>query len=208
MKWINLLNNCKIPYYIYKLHKNDSTIICSKYNSKNTLTIVLHGSIYIIKIFSNKKIIPTVILNKDSIFNIANVSNQFYYQLIALEKTYILTIKVQNLQKLNNQLMIHLIESYKNTLNSYQIMNETTNQKFRKNQVLQTILYLFFEFGIVNKKQIQLPFKISLKNLANITGMNQETISKIIKEINNKSNISYCKKKSIHINNIFNLTKR
>nr|YP_010952059.1 Global nitrogen transcriptional regulator [Laurencia obtusa]WMP12998.1 Global nitrogen transcriptional regulator [Laurencia obtusa] len=208
MKWINLLNNCKIPYNIYKLNKNDSTIICNRYNNQNHLTIILHGSIYIIKIFENKKAIPIVILNKNSLFNTTDISNRFYYQLIALDKTYILTVKIDNASELSSELMTNIIESYKKTLNLYQIMHETMNQKHKKNRVIQMILFFLFEFGIVNQTQIQIPFKVSQKNLAKITGTNKKTVNQIINTITKKSNITYSKKKSIQINNIFNFTEK
>nr|CRF40206.1 Global nitrogen transcriptional regulator [Laurencia snackeyi] len=194
MRWINLLNNSKIPYNIYKLNTNDSTIVCKKYNNQNYSTIILHGSIYIIKVFENKKTIPIVILNKNSLFNTKDITNEFYYQLIALERTYILTVKIDNTNKLSSELMINIIESYRKTLNSYQIINETMNQKHRKNRVMQMILFLLFEFGIVNQKQIQLPFKVSQRNLAKITGTNKKTINQIINNISKKSHINYHKK--------------
>nr|WMP12353.1 Global nitrogen transcriptional regulator [Laurencia verruciformis] len=208
MKWINLLNNCKIPYNIYKLNKNDSTIICNRYNNQNHLTIILHGSIYIIKIFENKKAIPIVILNKNSLFNTTDISNRFYYQLIALDKTYILTVKIDNASELSSELMINIIESYKKTLNLYQIIHETMNHKHKKNRVIQMILFFLFEFGIVNQTQIQIPFKVSQKNLAKITGTNKKTVNQIINNIKKRSNITYSKKKSIQINNIFNFTEK
>nr|ARW68800.1 global nitrogen transcriptional regulator [Palisada sp.] len=208
MKWIKFLNNCKIPYYVYKLNKNDSIIICDQYCSKHQIIIILHGSIYIMKIFANKNLIPIVILNKNSIFSTSNINSQFYYQLIALEKTYVLTIKLKTKHKLSNQLMLNILEGYQKTLNSHQIMTEAINQKYKKDRVLYIILILFFQFGTINNKQVRLPFKISQKNLAQITGTSKETINKITREVNQKFNISYCKKKSIQIDNIFNLTEK
>nr|YP_010951625.1 Global nitrogen transcriptional regulator [Laurencia catarinensis]WMP12564.1 Global nitrogen transcriptional regulator [Laurencia catarinensis] len=208
MRWINLLNNCQIPYNIYKLNKNDSTIICKQYNNQNYLTIILHGSIYIIKIFENKKTIPIVILNKNSLFTTQDINNQFYYQLIALEKTYILTVKIDNVDKLSSELMIKIIESYRKTLNSYQMINESMNQKHKNNRVIQMILFLLFKLGIVSKTQIQLPFKVSQKNLAKITGTNKKTINQIINSIKRKSITNNSKKKSIKINSIFNFTEK
>lgn len=206
MRWINLLNNCKIPYSTYKLNKNDSIIICN--NNSDYLTIILHGSIYIIKIFDNKKVIPIVILNKNSLFNTKDINNRFYYKLIALERTYILTVKIENKSKLSSELMVNIIESYRKTLYSYQMMNETMKQKHKKNKIIQMILFLLFEFGIIHQTQIQLPFKVSQKNLAKITGINKKTINQIINTINKKSNINYNKKTSIQINNIFKFTEK
>lgn len=205
MKWINSLNNSKVPYYIYKLNKNDSIIISCEYKNHNQLLIVLHGSVYILKNFGKKQVIPIVILNKNSIFSISYLNNQFYYQFIALEKTYILIIKNYNIKKLDGQLMLNIIQSYQKTLSAYEIMNEAINQKYTKNKVIQIILLIFFQFGIINKKQIQLPFKISQKDLAIMTGTNKATLNKIIKEV---SSIEYTKKKSMQINNIFNFTQQ
>nr|YP_009944679.1 global nitrogen transcriptional regulator [Osmundea sinicola]QFR99973.1 global nitrogen transcriptional regulator [Osmundea sinicola] len=205
MKWINSLNNSKVPYYIYKLNKNDSIIISYEYKNHNQLLIVLHGSVYILKNFGKKQVIPIVILNKNSIFSISYLNNQFYYQFIALEKTYILIIKNYNIKQLDGQLMLNIIQSYQKTLSAYEIMNEAINQKYTKNKVIQIILLIFFQFGIINKKQIQLPFKISQKDLAIMTGTNKATLNKIIKEV---SSIEYTKKKSMQINNIFNFTQQ
>lgn len=205
MKWINSLNTCKVPYYIYKLNKNDSTIICNEYQHENQFIIVLHGSIYILKNFGNKQVIPIVILNKNSIFSTNYLNSQFYYQFIALEKTYLIIMNNTTIKQLNGQLMFSIIQSYQKTLGAYEIMNEAINQKYAKNKVIQVILLMFFQFGIINKEQIQLPFKISQTELAIITGTNRATLNKIIKEI---SNIKYSRKKSMQINNIFNLTRK
>ena len=66
-------------------------------------------------------------------------------------------------------------------------------------------MLLFFQFGIVSKKQIYLPFKFSQKNLALISNTSQGTISKIIKKIISESTLKYCSKQSIYIQNLFNL---
>ena len=194
MKWINFLKSYKIPYYIYKLNTNDSLIICDEYNKKKQLAIILHGSIYITKNFKNKKTITIVLLNKNSIFNGNYTNYQFYYQLTALETTYILTIKGETIKKLANKPINSIIKSYKKTCNAYQIMNEAINQTNKKNKVLQIILLIFLQFGIINKKEVELPFKISQKNLSTISGASTTTVNKIIKDIIKKNLLSKIKK--------------
>nr|ARW60289.1 global nitrogen transcriptional regulator [Laurencieae sp.] len=211
MKWISCLTNCNIPYYIYKLNRDDATIVYNKYNNQNQLIIILHGSIYAIKIFANKKITPVVVLGKDSIFSTNRLSGHFYYKLIALEKTYIISLNINKVQKVtrsNTKLILKIIKSYQQTFSTYQIINEAMHQKYKKNRVFQLILLIFFQFGTISRTEIKLPFKISQKNLAIITGTNKETINKIIKEIKKISNIKHYRTKSIQLDNIFNLAQQ
>nr|YP_010171051.1 global nitrogen transcriptional regulator [Chondria tumulosa]QSD57192.1 global nitrogen transcriptional regulator [Chondria tumulosa] len=207
--WIHSLKNSQIPYCIYKISDKDSIILSNKYKNKNQFIIILYGSLYITKIFKNKQIQPIIILNENNIFHNNKNDNKFYYKLTALEKSYIISIKTNKIKissQISYKLINNIIESYKKTFMTYQLINEATNEKYIKNRVIKIILLLFSQFGIFNKKKVYLPFKISQKSLAIISGTNPKTISKIINQIRKKSSIFRSNKKLIYIENIFNLT--
>lgn len=208
MTWINEFSNSQIPYYIYKLNKNDSIIY--NYNSDdNQSLIVLNGTIYILKIFTNKEIIPIAILNSNHIINLNSftINKKSYYKIIAFETTYIISFSVNNLKYNSSRyksLIINIVYSYELTLKKYEIMNNILMHKHIKDRLIQLILFLSLEFGIVNQKQIIIPFKISQKSLANIVGSNNITINKIITKLSKKMLIKYSLKKKFILMTFFN----
>nr|YP_009397936.1 global nitrogen transcriptional regulator [Sonderella linearis]ARW67122.1 global nitrogen transcriptional regulator [Sonderella linearis] len=210
MKWINFFVNQNIPHYIYKLNKNDIIIInrINSYTEKSI--IILYGSLYIINTFTNQEELPLTILNKNNIFDINNLNTNYrsYYQLIALEKTYIISFQfnhIKNIKEMDKYHLINIINSYQKTINKYETMNKILSHKYIKNRLIQLILFLFLEFGNIHGKQIYIPFKISQKNLAIITGTNKTTINKVMKYISKTLFINYAIKNTIHINDIYKI---
>nr|YP_009391942.1 global nitrogen transcriptional regulator [Acrosorium ciliolatum]ARW60086.1 global nitrogen transcriptional regulator [Acrosorium ciliolatum] len=202
MKWINEFSNSQIPYYIYKLNKGDS-IIYNCNSDYNKSFIVLRGIIYILKIFTNQEIIPIAILNTNNIINLNpfKINKQNYYKIIALDKTYIISFNINKLKyndNINKSLILNIIFSYELTLEKYERMNSILIHKHIKYRVIQLILFLCLDFGIINQKQVIIPFKLSQKSLAKITGSNQITINKMINKLSKNMLITYSlKKKSI-----------
>nr|YP_009392365.1 global nitrogen transcriptional regulator [Osmundaria fimbriata]ARW60927.1 global nitrogen transcriptional regulator [Osmundaria fimbriata] len=209
MKWIHFLINCNITYYIYKLNQEDTIIMDSCLPKINKMIIILYGSILCVKIFSNQEVLPIAILNNQNLFKIEELKsyNKFYYQLKALEKTYIITFNSENIykKKIKKYLLTNILCSYENTLKQYEIMSEIISQKYIKKRIFQIILLLLLKFGKINQNRVYLPFKISYKNLASLTGTNKTTVGKIIKQMNRDKIIHYYKKKRICTYNIFNL---
>nr|ARW68388.1 global nitrogen transcriptional regulator [Chondria sp. (in: red algae)] len=209
MKWIHSLRNSKLPYYIYKLNKNDSVIIFEKHKNNNEFIIILYGTLYIIKIFKNEKTIPIVILDKNNIFKSNKNNNEFYYKLIALETTYILKTKIKTTKiysKINIKLIDSIIESYNKTIKIYESIGEVIKQKQTNKRVIQNIFLMLLNFGIMKNKQIYLPFRLSQKHLSLISQTSEGTTSKIIKKTNIKWNIQYSTNKLIQTQDLFNLT--
>lgn len=199
MKWINAFSSSQIKYYIYKLNKGDSIIY--SYNSDyNKSLIILNGIIYIIKIFTNQEIIPIAILNTNNIIYLHSLhtTKQNYYKLIAFEKTYIISFNINQLKYQSNTyklLTSNIIKSYELTLKRYELMNTILMQKNIQNRLIQIILFLSLEFGIVYQQKIIIPFTLSQKNLANITGSNKITINRIIHKLSKQMIIKYSLKK-------------
>nr|WGH12781.1 Global nitrogen transcriptional regulator [Echinothamnion sp.] len=207
MKWIKFLTNNKIPYCIYKLKKEDFIILNNRNNKDGNILIILSGCIFVTKVFYNKELLPIVILNKNNIFIKENKELKIYYKLIALEKTYILTL---NLSKLNNNqistlLRINILHAYKKTIEKYESINKIMCQKHIKSRIIQLILTICLQFGKIKNQQIFIPFQLSNKNIAILTGTSENTVSKIIKTIYSKHIIKDLSKKVIILDNILNL---
>nr|YP_009398779.1 global nitrogen transcriptional regulator [Kuetzingia canaliculata]ARW67965.1 global nitrogen transcriptional regulator [Kuetzingia canaliculata] len=209
MKWINFLIGQNIPYYIYKLHKEDTIIVNYYVSQINKIILIIDGSIYCVKVFPNKELLPIALLKKNNLFRIeqSKTKQQFYYQLKALKKTYIITFNLNDIyKKTSNSFLIDILYSYDDTLKQYEIMNEIMSQKYIKNRIFQIILLLCLQFGKVNQNKIYLTFKISYRELAILSGTNKTTVSRILKKMNRDKLIEYYKKNKIYICNIFKIT--
>nr|YP_010850913.1 Global nitrogen transcriptional regulator [Lophurella mutabilis]WGH13571.1 Global nitrogen transcriptional regulator [Lophurella mutabilis] len=207
MKWIKFLTKNKIPYYIYKLKKEDCIILNNIKNKNNNVLIILSGTIFITKVFPNKELLPIAILNKNNILIKNNKELKIYYKLVALEKTYVLTLDLFILKqnKANTLLRINMLNAYKKTIEQYEAINNIMSQKSIKNRILQLILNMCLKFGQVKNQQVFIPFQLSNKNIAILTGTSKNTVSKIMKKIYNKNIIKNLNKKVIFLDNILNL---
>lgn len=210
MKWIHYFSKSKINYYIYKLNKGDSIIYRNLYNKYSSI-IILHGLIYVKKVFTNKESLPLALLYNDHIITLKNnYRSKYYYFLQAFDTTYILSFHDEDLYKNqheNYELLIHLIKSYKFTINNYEIINNIFNHKYIKHRLIQLILFLSREFGIIHKETILIPIKISQYEIANMLGTNKITINKILKTLSHIISIKSTYKTTIYVKNIFELLK-
>nr|QCI06079.1 global nitrogen transcriptional regulator [Delesseria sanguinea] len=208
MKWITSFSNSQIPYYIYKLNKGDKILYNpNKIYSKSI--IVLHGVIYLFKVFQNKEIFPLAILKTNHIIDLNYYyETQHYYTIIALDKTYLMSfslLEIKNKIYIKKQILFNIIHGQKSTLRQYELMNQILKHKYIKYRILQLILLLSLEFGIIHDNKIIIPFSLSQKSLSIITGSNKVTINEIMSYLSKKTIIKYSTKKIIHIENIFNL---
>nr|YP_009393408.1 global nitrogen transcriptional regulator [Symphyocladiella dendroidea]ARW61970.1 global nitrogen transcriptional regulator [Symphyocladiella dendroidea] len=203
MKWIKLLKQNKIPYYIYRL-KEEDFIILNKNNSN--IIIILSGIVFITKVFPNKELLPIAILNKHNILIKSNKESKIYYKIVALERAYILTLSEYNLNKSKNILIeINILNSYNKTIGKYEAMNNIMSQKQIKNRILQLIFTICLQFGKVESQKIFIPFKLSNKNIAILTGTSEHTVNKVIRKIYKQGIIKEYNNKVISINNILYL---
>nr|YP_009398136.1 global nitrogen transcriptional regulator [Gredgaria maugeana]ARW67322.1 global nitrogen transcriptional regulator [Gredgaria maugeana] len=207
MKWIKFLARNKIPHYIYKLKQEDCIILNNIKNKNNSILIILSGCIFITKVFPNKEILPIAILHINDIFIEKNKELKIYYKLVALETTYILTFNtsILNKNKISTLLEISIINAYKKTIEKYEAINNIMCQKSIKNRILQLILNISLQFGKVRNQQILIPFQLSNKNIAILTGTSKNTVNKIMRTIYSKSIIKDLDKKIIILDNILNL---
>nr|YP_009332625.1 global nitrogen transcriptional regulator [Membranoptera weeksiae]AHZ94639.1 global nitrogen transcriptional regulator [Membranoptera weeksiae] len=208
MKWINSFSNSHIPYYIYKLNKGDK-ILYNPNKIYNRSIIILHGVIYLFKIFQNKEIFPLAILKTNNIIDLEySYETQYYYTIIALDQAYLMSFSLLNIKNkiyIKKQILFNIIYGQKLTLKQYELMNQILRHKYIKYRILQLILLLSLEFGIIHKNKIIIPFSLSQKNISIIIGSNKITINQIMNYLSKKTIIKYSTKKIIHIENIVNL---
>ncbi len=207
MTWIHFFSNSKVPFYIYKLNCGDS-IIQSNNIQDNKCFIILHGIIHIIQIFTNNEILPVAIFNKNNIIDMKTtlISNKSYYKIIAIKETYIISFPYAKLEynsKTNMKLLNNLINGYKMTLYKHEIMRQILAHKYIKSRIIQLILFLSIEFGIIERTQVILPFKIKKTDIAIITGTNINTVNKIIKQLHKHKIIHYSTNNFLRVNNHF-----
>nr|WCH56210.1 global nitrogen transcriptional regulator [Calliblepharis sp.] len=207
MKWINYFSNLNIPFYIYKLNTSDS-IIYSRYIKVNQPMIILHGIVYILKNFTNKKTTTLAILKKGNIIYINQIKEtNCYYKVIAITTTFFISFQWKNLININNninsQIFKEFIKLYIKTKNQYEIMNSIITHKYIKNRLIQLILIFSRDFGIINKTQITIYHYISQKNIGIIIGSNRTTVNKILNYLNYYKFIQYSSDKKIIINKPF-----
>lgn len=212
MKWIHYCSAYKIPFYIYKLQTGDAFIYKQKDIIEEEFRIILHGVIYLTKVFTNKEIVSLAILNvNDIISNITwnRSSTNTYYKAIALQKTYVISFTRKNFFQYNkfDPIAINYITKiYQKTLYKYELMTSITTHKYVKYRLIQLILILCQEFGHVEQSNILIPFEISQITLGIITGSNKITINKIIRKLCNEMLINYKYGKHLNVSDPFALS--
>nr|YP_009392982.1 global nitrogen transcriptional regulator [Caloglossa intermedia]ARW61544.1 global nitrogen transcriptional regulator [Caloglossa intermedia] len=206
MEWINNLSRTQIFYYVYKLNTNDSLVYFDNLK-QNQYVVILEGTVCILKIFNNKKVFFVSILNKNHLLNLIamNKNSSFYYKIIAMNKTYVISFAINTKSDVNPRVYLNIIKAQGLTLKKYEIINCILKQQYYKYKIIQIILFLFTEFGTINKKHISLSFQISQKKLALITGVNKTKINQVINVLVDKKIIPFSSCKTIQICNIYRL---
>lgn len=199
MQWIKFLSIKKTPHYVYKLNQLDYLLIHSSNYDYNKTVVILHGIACVIKTFSNKETIPIAMLSKNDIFVNHNKDYQIYYKIVALEMTYLVTF-----HKMIKTTTLNTTECYINTLKKYEYMNQVINERKAKKRVLQLILLVCLQFGKIEQNLITIPFKLSREYIAIMTGLSNNTISKIIIKLK-QTKIVEKNQKAFNIKQILNI---
>ncbi|KAI0556486.1 Global nitrogen regulator (chloroplast) [Gracilaria domingensis] len=202
-KWKRLFFESEIPFYIYKLNKGDSLIFKYQIKSK-PLIIVFYGTVYVMKIFTNSESIFLAILTNKSIidlnFNFFDV-NYFYYKVVALENTYFIKFfwldYITHCQYLSTS--IKLLDLFRYTLRQYESSSYILIHKSIRYRVIQLLLLLCKDFGVLNNDYILIPFELSQKTISYITGSNPITVNKIMNFLIQQFFIKYIVKNKIII---------
>nr|YP_009300455.1 global nitrogen transcriptional regulator [Campylaephora sungminbooi]AKU47374.1 global nitrogen transcriptional regulator [Campylaephora sungminbooi]ALN11821.1 global nitrogen transcriptional regulator [Campylaephora sungminbooi] len=207
MKWISYLFTFNIPFYIYKLKTGDA-IIKSNNNFHTQSIVILYGIAYMAQIFSNQEVLPINILHKNNILDIKNysTSTKSYYKITALQETYLISFSYKNININNNISKIFLkyyLTNYKLTLFNQQMINSILIQKNTQRRIIQLIILLSIQFGIIYQEFVKIPFKIQKRDIAKITGSNVNTTNKTFKILERKKIIHYSKYNLLLIQNYF-----
>lgn len=209
MKWINYFTLYNIPFYIYKLNKGDS-IIYINYKKKCKSIIITCGILHLLKIFTNQEIISLGILGKENIVNSLTEQANCYYQLLAIEESFLISFTWSDLFNksnlhTNNHFIVNIIQTYQNTINKYEMMNHILIHKYTKNRIIQLILFLCKEFGYTKKNSIILPFQLSQITLSIATASNRSAVNRVMNKLNENNAIAYSHNKYIYLIDPFKL---
>nr|YP_009773998.1 global nitrogen transcriptional regulator [Caulacanthus okamurae]QIZ74615.1 global nitrogen transcriptional regulator [Caulacanthus okamurae] len=197
MRWIKQFLKLEVPFYIYKLKQGDSII----YINNNESFIILHGTMYISKIFKNKTTTALGILEAGNIINNQVPPTNCYYKTYAITDTFLLSFKWEQLINYkhynNQQLYIQLLELHRLTIKKYEVMNTILSHKDVRNRVSQLILTLLNDTGIIQKTAVIIPYNISQSIVSDITGSTRSRINKILRSFHHKQIIEYTYDKRI-----------
>nr|YP_009509365.1 global nitrogen transcriptional regulator [Gracilaria vermiculophylla]AXI97015.1 global nitrogen transcriptional regulator [Gracilaria vermiculophylla]QXU75218.1 global nitrogen transcriptional regulator [Gracilaria vermiculophylla]WDZ67951.1 global nitrogen transcriptional regulator [Gracilaria vermiculophylla] len=199
-EWMQLFLESETSFYVYKLQKGDALVFQRPIHD-NPVVIVFYGTVYIMKIFTNGESFFLAILNSNSIIDFNFNSDYTYYKVIALENTYLIKFFwldfISNFKYLST--VFRLIDLFRYTLKQYENSSYILLHKSVKYRVVQLLLFLCREFGVLNKHYIAIPFELSQKTISYITGSNPITVNKIMKDLVDKLLIKYISKKKILI---------
>lgn len=207
MKWIHYFAASKIPFSIYKLNKDDA--ILYEYKQRQSISmIILYGLVYIVKTFTNNETSSIAILRANNIFHKTSKlkkHNTYYYKIIAIKNTFIINFKWKDLKYKSNflhkSLLFEIIQSYQQTIYQYEMMNNILMNKYIQNRIIQLILILSEQFGIINKEEIIIPFFISQKTIGIMIGSNRITVNRVLHQLNMNRLITYSYNKNLQIKN-------
>jgi len=205
MKWINYFFNFNIPFYIYKLKIGDS-IIENKNHTYDRSIIILYGTIYLTQIFSNQEILPITILNTNNIININNssINTKSYYKMTALQEAYLISFSDKNItinKNVSTQFLKYYLTNYKLTLYNQKMINYILIQKSTQHKIIQLLLFLSIQSGIIHNKFIKIPFKVRKRDIAIMIGSNINTINRTFKLLERKKIVYYSKNNLLLIHN-------
>nr|YP_010196860.1 global nitrogen transcriptional regulator [Gracilaria cliftonii]UAD84664.1 global nitrogen transcriptional regulator [Gracilaria cliftonii] len=202
-KWIQLFFESKIPFCIHKLYKGDA-LIFKFYTNCKPLIIVFYGTVYIMKVFTNGESIFLAILTGNSLidFSVNSFDSDYiYYKVVALENTYFIKFcwldYITHFKYLST--LVKLLDLFRYTLQQYENSSYILSHKSTRYRVIQLLLFLCREFGILNNNYIIIPFEISQKTISYITGSNPITVNKVIRYLINRLLVKYIVKKRILI---------
>lgn len=210
MEWIYHFSNYKIPFYIYKINKGESIAhTLQSYNSR--CIIILNGVVYLMKIFNNEEIIGLGIFHEKDIITIKEDQKNLYCNcaITALRTTFLMIFELEDIVDrfyTKTDLLKTIILSYDRTFYKYEMMNTILSHKSCRNRLIQLILCLCEEFGVIEKNSIIIPFSIPQTTLSIIVGCNTGTINKLFHDLYRDYAITHTYQKYICIKDPFFLS--
>jgi hypothetical protein len=195
-----LLNSLIKPInttYSYKLKAGDSLVI---HRGTTNTYIILEGSLIMNRIFTNKEIFTTSLITTGNVvitfFDSLHATN-YFYQVEAISTTYLISF---------NNLEHTITSKYINIVFNYYSIAEILIHKSVKHRLIHLLLILSHMFGKQQQEHISIDLTLSYGILSSITGSSRNTISRLIKVLENDNLIKYSKNKII-IKSLVNLSK-
>lgn len=202
MTWLEYLENMNISFKVYTLEPEDSIIITNLLQN-NKLVIILDGFAQLLKIFTNRESLCIKLLKANNIIELHSpkgIEINYYHKAIAIIKTTILSIPLQELRKKISKTQESIktfIKLYIYSYISYDIMINILCHRNTKKRIIQLLLILLKEFGESKPPYIVIPFYLSHNTISIITGSHRVNITRIMNELKKKKLIAYNKQQFI-----------
>lgn len=213
MEWLNILSTSNISFRTYKLYKNDAMIYNSQFN-ENIFIIIVHGLLYLQKIFNNEENLCLAILTENTLVKLnREIKGQklCYYKLVSLDTSYIICFENNEVSTKyinNTQIFKKIHTTYHKTILQYEQMIYIFAHKYVKYRLIQLLIFLAKEKGTVNENQVEIPLYINHSTIGSIVGSNKNTIYKIIKDLTKENLINYSiRQNTITILDVIGLNK-
>ena len=207
MKWLAYLEKYNISFKVNILNREDSILI----NKNNKIIYVVDGFIQKLQVFTNGEKLCTQLLYKNHILkkiklteHISSKKHNYYYELIALTRTIIITLEEQELIIKGNIYNHFIYQLNSLSSNHNEDIISITSHKNTKKRLIQFLFVLVERLGILTKKQIIIPLNLSHYTIATIIGSQRITVNRIMNELKKREILSYDNKK-ISIINIIQL---
>lgn len=207
MELLKKLENCNISFHIHLLEKEDFILI-GKANEKKHIVYILDGITRLTKVFSNNERICIKLLHSRQVVNISKecVHRQNYYNVLtAITATKIIVmpaqaVKIVKTKSKTDKTKTGIICQQNNSSEIVSILSHRNTKK----RISQLLIILVKQFGKIKGRMITIPFYLSQQAIAEITGSQRGTVSKIMNSLKRNKTISYGSK-SIIIHNLVHL---
>ncbi len=196
MKWINTLENFNTSFHIHTLDKEDFVLL--RYDKKNRrILYVLEGCTQLLRVFTNNEKVCLRILSKNQITinDCYNRKRENYCDLmLATAKTKIIAIP---LVEIKNEVKKRAGVFIKTETQEDSIKDEVINilsHRNTKKRVVQLLIVLTKQLGYIKGNRIIVPTQLTHQAIAEITGSQKRTVSRIMKNLKHEKAIDYSNK--------------
>ena len=203
MEWLTYLEKQNISFKVNILNKKDSILI----NKDNKIIYIVDGFMQKLQVFTNGEKLCTQLLYKDHILTKIKLTKQlpykrhnYYYELIALKRTIIITFEKQELIIKSNTYNQFISPLYSLNSNYNEDIISITSHKNTTKRLIQFLFVLIERLGVLTKQQIIIPLNLSHYTIATIIGSQRITVNRIMNELKKKGILSYDNKKIAIVN--------
>lgn len=205
MKWLKTLENSNTSFHVHLLRKEEFILLQNRSKYKHIIYI-LEGYAQVLRVFTNSEKVCLQILSNNQIITSHKKS-------ITTENHYDLVLAITNIKIIT----IPLIESGMEAKRGVALTKEITGKgkeageiigilshRNTKKRIIQLLIVLTKRFGQIKDNRIIIPIHLTHQTIADITGSQRITVSKVMISLKYSKIINY-NSKSIIIHSITRL---